>query len=63
VTNRIKQRREELKLTQEQLAERVKVTTSYLNRIENETRNINVKLAIRIARALESTVEDIFLVK
>ena len=63
MTNRIKQRREELKLTQEQLAERIKVTTSYLNRIENETRNINVKLAIRIARALESTVEDIFLVK
>lgn len=63
MTNRIKQRREELKLTQEQLAERIKITTSYLNRIENETRNINVKLAIRIARALESTVEEIFLVK
>lgn len=60
VTNRIKQRREELKLTQEQLAERIKITTSYLNRIENESRPINVKLAIRIARALDSTVEDIF---
>lgn len=59
--NKIKQRREELQLTQADLAKLVGVSTGYINRIEKETRDINVKLAIRIARALNSTVEDIFL--
>lgn len=59
--NRIKQRREELGLTQEELANKLRLSVQYVNRIENETRPINVMLAIRIARALNSTVEDIFL--
>lgn len=59
--NRIKQRREELGLTQEELANMLRLSVQYVNRIENETRPINVMLAIRIARALNSTVEDIFL--
>ena len=58
--NRIKQRRHELGLTQEELAERVKISTNYMYLIENEKKDINVSLAIRIARALNSTVEEIF---
>jgi len=60
VPNRIKQRRDELGLTQKELAERVKISTNYMYLIENEKKDINVSLAIRIARALNSTVEEIF---
>jgi DNA-binding XRE family transcriptional regulator len=58
--NGIKKRREELGLTQAELASRIKISAGHLNRIENETRPVNVKLAIRIARALNVAVEDIF---
>jgi DNA-binding XRE family transcriptional regulator len=58
--NGIKQRREALGLTQAQLARKVSISAGYLNRIENETRPVNVKIAIRIARALNVAVEDIF---
>ncbi len=61
--NRIKERREELGLSQKQLAEMLRLSVSYLNKIENERRNIGVVLAIRIARALDSSVEEIFLTK
>lgn len=61
MTNRMKERREELGLTQKQLAEKLRMSEAYINKIENETRNINVVLAIRIAKALEATVEEIFL--
>jgi putative transcriptional regulator len=61
--NRIRQRREELGLTQAELAEIIKISTQYLSKIENEVKPINVMLAIRIAQALNSTVEEIFLTK
>lgn len=59
--NNIKQRREELGLTQKQLAEKLNLSETYLNKIENEKKKVHVVLAIRIARALNSTVEEIFL--
>jgi DNA-binding XRE family transcriptional regulator len=59
--NRIRQRREELGLTQAELAKKLGISTTYLSKIENERKPINVVLAIRIAKALESTVEEIFL--
>lgn len=60
--NRIKQRREELHLTQKDLAKLVGVTPGYINRIEKlQTKDMKLVLAIRIARALNSTVEEIFL--
>lgn len=58
--NRIRDRREELELTQAELAKKLKISISYLSKIENEKTPINVKLAIKIARALRTTVEDIF---
>lgn len=58
--NRIAERRKELHLTQKQLAEMLKLTRSHLNKIENEKKRVNVKLAIRIARALDTTVEHLF---
>lgn len=58
--NRIQQRRLELEMTQAELAKKLKISISYLSRLENERVNINVRLAIRIARALRTRVEDIF---
>lgn len=58
--NRIAERREELKITQKQLAEMLNLSREHLNKIENEKRPINVMLAIRIARALDTTVEHLF---
>jgi putative transcriptional regulator len=58
--NRIQQRRLELEMTQAELAKKLKISISYLSRLENERVNINVRLAIRIARALRARVEDIF---
>ncbi|ULT55439.1 helix-turn-helix domain-containing protein [Neobacillus drentensis] len=58
--NRIQQRRLELEMTQAELAKRLKISVTYLSKLENERVNINVKLAIRIARALRARVEDIF---
>jgi putative transcriptional regulator len=62
VPNRIKQRREEMKLSQQELAKKLRITPNYLNKIENERKPINVMLAIRIAQALDTTVEHLFLV-
>jgi putative transcriptional regulator len=58
--NRIQQRRLELEMTQAELAKKLKISISYLSRLENNRININVKLAIRIARVLQARVEDIF---
>ncbi|MCM3180196.1 helix-turn-helix transcriptional regulator [Cytobacillus horneckiae] len=62
MTNLMRQRREELGLTQKELAERLQMSETYINKIENETRNISVVLAIRIATALETKVEEIFFI-
>jgi putative transcriptional regulator len=58
--NRIQERRLELDLTQAELAKKLKISVGYLSKLENEKVNINVSLAIRIARALRTSVEDIF---
>ncbi|TYS91947.1 helix-turn-helix transcriptional regulator [Rossellomorea aquimaris] len=58
--NRIAERRKELQLTQKQLAEMLKLTRSHLNKSENEKKKVNVMLAIRIAQALDTTVERLF---
>jgi putative transcriptional regulator len=58
--NRIQQRRLELEMTQAELAKKLKISVTYLSRLENNRININVKLAIRIARVLQARVEDIF---
>lgn len=58
--NRIKERRNELGLTQAELAEKLKVTVGYINTIENGKRKVSLKMALRIAVALETHISDIF---
>lgn len=61
MTNKIKELRKEKNLTQVELARRIGVSRSYINRIERGTRRANISIAVRIAKELDCKVEDIFL--
>jgi putative transcriptional regulator len=58
--NRIKDRRTALGLTQADLADRVGVTRKTINTVENAIFVPSTILALRIARALGSSVDDVF---
>lgn len=58
--NKLKERREELHLTQKQVAERVGILYQVYQRYENVNRLPNVKVGIKIAEALETTAEELF---
>lgn len=58
--NKLKARREELNLTQKQVAERIGIAESAYQRYENTSRLPNVKVGIKISKALETTVEVLY---
>lgn len=58
--NRLKELRARHDLTQEQLAVRVGVTRKTINTVENGVFIPSTVLALKLARALESRVEDVF---
>ena len=58
--NAIKQRRTDLGLTQAELAERVGVTRKTVNTVENSVFTPSALLAIKLAKALNVPVEDLF---
>ena len=60
LANSLKERRTELGLTQAELAERVGVTRKTVNTVENNVFTPSATLAIKLARALEMTVEQLF---
>ena len=60
LANRIKDRRTELGLTQAELAERVAVTRKTVNTVENGVFTPSATLAIKLARALGLSVEQLF---
>jgi putative transcriptional regulator len=60
LTNRLKDRRGELGLTQAELAERVGVTRKTVNTVENCVFTPSATLAIRLAEALQVSVEQLF---
>lgn len=60
-TNNIKQRRQELKLTQKQVAERANLAESAYQRYERGDTMPLVLMALRIAKALETTVEELYI--
>lgn len=60
LANRLKERRGELGLTQAELAERVGVTRKTVNTVENGVFTPSALLAIKLARALGVTVEQLF---
>jgi len=60
LANRLKDRRGELGLTQAELAEKVGVTRKTVNTVENGIFTPSATLAIKLARALDLSVEQLF---
>ena len=60
LANRLKERRTELGLTQAELAERVGVTRKTVNTVENGVFVPSTILALKLARALDMSVEELF---
>ena len=60
LANCLKDRRTELGLTQAELAEKVGVTRKTVNTVENNVFTPSATLAIKLAEALELTVEQLF---
>ena len=58
--NRIKEFRARHNLTQEELARRVDVRRETIGHIEKGRYNLSLLLAWRIAKALESSLEELF---
>ncbi|KOA18512.1 DNA-binding transcriptional repressor PuuR [Clostridium homopropionicum DSM 5847] len=59
--NKLKQFRESLGLTQEQLGELVGVSRQAINSIETERYEPSIWLAYDIAKVFHSTIEEVFL--
>ena len=57
---RIKKFRKELKLTQEELADKVKLHYTSLSRIERGEANPPVQTVKRISQALKKSMKDLF---
>jgi len=60
LANRLKGRRTELGLTQAELAEKVGVTRKTVNTVENGVYTPSATLAIKLARELGLSVEQLF---
>jgi transcriptional regulator with XRE-family HTH domain len=57
---RIKEFRQQLKLTQEKLAFKAEIDKTYLNEVENGKRNVSIINLEKIIRALEVSFETFF---
>jgi putative transcriptional regulator len=60
LANRLKEERERLALTQAELAARVGVSRKTINTVENRVFTPSATLAIKLAQALEISVEQLF---
>lgn len=58
--NRVPERRAAAALTQLQLAERMGVSRKTVNTIESGALNPSTFIALKLARALQTTIEDLF---
>lgn len=59
--NNIKLLRKQMKLRQEDMADLLGVTRQTINAIENNKYNPTLELAMKIAKLLNKTVEEIFI--
>lgn len=59
--NKIKELRKLKKMRQEDLAAKLHVTRQTINAIENNKYNPTLELAMRLARLMDSTVEEVFI--
>lgn len=58
--SRLKSRRKALGLTQREVSERIGMSASAYQAYEADKRTPNARLAIRFARALETSVEELW---
>lgn len=58
--NNLKKRRNELKLTQRQVAEKIGIVYQLYQKYENGLILPNVKIGIKIAKVLKTTVEELY---
>ena len=58
--NKLAARRKQLKLMQEQVAQELNMSLVYYQGLEYGLREPSVYVALRIARALDTTVEELF---
>lgn len=63
VSNKVKDKRTSFNLTQEQLANIVGVTRLTIISIEKQKYEPSIGLAIKLAKALNCTVEDLFILE
>ena len=61
MTNRIREMRAKYRLTQEELAGKVKVRRETIVFLEKDKYNPSLKLAYDIARVFNSAIEDVFI--
>lgn len=59
--NKIKELRKHAGLTQEDMAKELGVTRQTINAIENNKYNPTLELAMKLAKLLKTTVEEIFM--
>lgn len=60
MVNNIKTVREEKGITQSELAELLKISVGHMNKVERGVSTPSLKLAVRIAKTLESTLDELF---
>ncbi|MED4399844.1 helix-turn-helix transcriptional regulator [Metabacillus fastidiosus] len=60
MVNKIKDFREQRDLKLKELAEKVDITAGYLRKIEKGEGTPSLKLAVRIAKVLDCTLDDLF---
>lgn len=58
--NKIKELRKKKKLRQEDLAKQLSVTRQTIIAVENDKYNPSLELAMKMAKLLETTVEELF---
>ncbi len=58
--NRVKEFRKQYQLTQEELAKKLGVTRQTIIAVENNKYNPTLELAMRLARYLNTTIEELF---
>jgi putative transcriptional regulator len=60
--NKITYYRNKKGMSQTELAKKLGISASYLNRIEKGTKDPSLRLAVRIAHALDVKLDDLFFV-
>lgn len=61
--NKIKEKRSEFNLTQDELAERLNVSRQTIISLEKGKYNPSITLAFKIAKLFNCTIEDVFIYK